>query len=88
MFGFFLSSIMNESGVLAEDVQVEQNSVRLLTSQYRPFPGKLQSSSTHQRKGHKTNESDADFLPFLANANLLIDCKQAYAPSQLFISDA
>lgn len=83
---------MNESGVLAEDVQVAQNSVRLFTSQVRPLPEKLQSSSIHQGKGHKkipkTTESDADFIPFPANANLLSDCKQAYAPSQLFISNA
>lgn len=79
---------MNESGVLAEDVQVAQNSVRLLTSQDRPLPGKVQSRRIHQVKGHKTKESDADFIPFSANANLLSDCKQAYAPPQLFVSHA
>lgn len=79
---------MNESGVFAEDVQVAQNSVRLITSQDRHLPGKLQSSSTHQGNGHKTKESDADFIPLPANTNLVSDCRQAYAPSQLFISDA
>lgn len=79
---------MNESGELAKDVQVAQNSVRLLTSQDRLLLRKLQSSSIHRRKGHKTKESDVDFIPFPPNANLLSDCRQAYAPSQLFISDA
>lgn len=38
---------MNESGVLVEDVQVAQNSVRLFPSQDKHLPGKLQSSSIH-----------------------------------------
>lgn len=79
---------MNESGVLVEDVQVAQNSVRLFPSQDKHLPGKLQNSSIHQGNRHKTKESDGDFIAFPANANLLSDCRQAYAPSQLFISDA